>query len=179
MHPQSALPAGFSGRSSAWIECDRRRSRSQLGRQTDNERDMHVSTHKRSNVARAAGFTLIELVVVMLIVAIIAAVAIPNYSDYVRRGHRSSVQAYISDLASRQAQFFLDRRLYADNVGALNLLTPPEIATRYVIAIVANVGPPATFTVTATPTGPQTGDRCGALTIDQAGNKGAGATRCW
>jgi type IV pilus assembly protein PilE len=141
--------------------------------------DMQVSTYKRTMDTRAAGFTLIELIVVMIVVAILAAIAIPNYSQYVQRGHRSSAQAYISDLASRQAQFFLDRRVYADNVAALNVPAPAEIANRYVVAIAANGGPPATFIVTATPTGPQSDDRCGALTINQAGAKGAAATRCW
>ena len=48
----------------------------------------------------------------MVVIGILAAIAIPNYSEYVMRGHRSAAQAYISDLASRQSQFFLDRRRY-------------------------------------------------------------------
>jgi type IV pilus assembly protein PilE len=64
-------------------------------------------------------------------------------------------------------------------VAALNLTAPNDIANRYTIAIAVTAGPPATFTVTATPTGSQANDRCGALTINQAGAKGAAATRCW
>jgi type IV pilus assembly protein PilE len=140
---------------------------------------MHVSAHKRNDAPRAAGFTLVELVIVMLVVAILAAIAIPNYSEYVMRGHRAAAQSYISDVASRQAQFFLDRRAYAGTVAALNLPVPPEIANRYNVVIVANAGPPATFTVTATPMGTQLNDRCGALAVDQAGARTAAATRCW
>ncbi len=128
---------------------------------------------------RQLGFTLIELVVVMVVLGILAAIAIPNYSEYVMRGYRSSAQAYISDIASRQTQFFIDRRLYADNVAALNVTAPNDIANRYTIAIATTAGPPAAFTVTATPSGTQANDRCGALTIDQAGNKTAAGTRCW
>lgn len=128
---------------------------------------------------RDAGFTLIELVVVMVVIGILAAIAIPNYSEYVLRGHRSAAQAYISDLASRQSQFFLDRRRYADTVAALNVPAPAEIANRYTVTVVAVAGPPATFTLTATPNGPQANDRCGVMTIDQTGTKGAAATRCW
>jgi type IV pilus assembly protein PilE len=138
---------------------------------------MKVSAYKRTGHQR--GFTLIELVVTMVILGILAAIAIPNYSEYIQRSHRSSAQAFLSDLASRQAQFFLDRRNYAATVAALNMTTPNDVADRYAIAIAANVGPPATFLVTATPTGSQLGDRCGAMTVDQAGNKGAAATRCW
>ena len=141
--------------------------------------DMHVSTHKRIQGRREVGFTLIELVVVMVVLGILAAIAIPNYSEYVQRGHRASAQAYISDLASRQVQFFIDRRRYADTVAALNVPAPAEIANRYTVTIVAVAGPPATFTVTATPNGAQSDDRCGALTIDQAGTKGAATARCW
>lgn len=140
---------------------------------------MHVSAHKRNDAPRTAGFTLVELVIVMAVLAILSAIAIPNYSEYVMRGHRAAAQSYISDVASRQAQFFLDRRAYAATVAALNLAVPPDIANRYNVVIVANAGPPATFTVTATPMGTQLNDRCGALTIDQAGAKTAAATRCW
>ena len=125
------------------------------------------------------GFTLIEAVVVMAIAAILAAVAIPNYSEYVMRSHRSAVQSFISDVASRQSQFFLDRRNYAATVAALNMTAPAEVAARYTVAIAVVAGPPAGFQVTATPTGAQATDRCGVLTIDQAGNRTAVSNRCW
>ena len=105
---------------------------------------MHVSTYKR-NGTRQGGFTLIELIVVIVVIGILAAIAIPNYGEYVMRGHRSSAQAYISDLASRQAQFFLDRRRYADTVAALNVPVPTDIANRYTVTVAAVAGPPATF----------------------------------
>ena len=125
------------------------------------------------------GFTLIELVVVMAIAAILATIAIPNYSEYVMRSHRSAVQSFISDVASRQSQFFLDRRNYAATVAALNMAAPAEVAARYAVAIAVVAGPPAAFQVSATPIGAQATDRCGLLTIDQAGNRTAITNRCW
>jgi type IV pilus assembly protein PilE len=125
------------------------------------------------------GFTLIELVVVMAIAAILATIAVPNYNEYVMRSHRSAVQSFISDVASRQSQFFLDRRNYATTVAALNLTEPADITARYTVAIAVIAGPPAGFQISATPIGAQATDRCGVLTIDQAGNRTAVTNRCW
>ena len=143
---------------------------------------MSVSVYKLETLAHASGvrgFTLIELVVVMVIAGILAAIAIPNYSEYVVRSNRSAAQSFIADVASRQAQFFLDRRTYATTVAALNLTVPADIASRYAFAIDVQAGPPLTYLVTATPIASQASDRCGALTINQAGNKTAAASRCW
>jgi type IV pilus assembly protein PilE len=129
--------------------------------------------------AGAAGFTLIEVIVVMVIIAILAAIAIPNYSEYIVRSNRSNAQSFLADIASRQAQFFIDRRTYAATPADLNLALPADLAARYTVAIAVVPGPPLTYTATATPIGAQAGDRCGALTINQAGNKTAAQTRCW
>jgi type IV pilus assembly protein PilE len=127
----------------------------------------------------AAGFTLIELIVVMVIAAILAAIAIPNYSEYIVRSNRSNAQSFLTDVASRQAQFFLDRRTYAATTADLNLALPADLAARYTVTLAVVQGPPLTYTATATPIGAQASDRCGVLTINQAGNKTAAQTRCW
>ena len=127
----------------------------------------------------AMGFTLIELVVVMAVAAILAAIAIPNYGEYVMRSHRSNAQSFISDVASRQSQFFLDRRSYAATIAALNMVPPVDVAARYNIAVAVVAGPPAGFQVSATPIGAQATDRCGVMAVDQAGNRTAIADRCW
>ena len=73
----------------------------------------------RPNV-RGAGFTLIEVMIVVAIVGVLAAIALPNYSDYVKRSKIIEATSVLSDLRVRYEQFFLDNRTYA---GGCNLFT--------------------------------------------------------
>jgi type IV pilus assembly protein PilE len=122
------------------------------------------------NSLRDKGFTLIELVVAIAIIAILAAIAYPMYTKYLIRGRRASAQAYLMSVAQQEQRYLLDTRSYAD-ATTLNLTPPSDVSTYYQISIVPTSGPPPTFTATATPiaTGPQASD--GALSINDAGVK--------
>lgn len=61
------------------------------------------------------GFTLIELMIVVAIVALLAAVGFPSYRTHVAKGQRSAGQQFLADIAQRQEQYLLDRRAYAQN----------------------------------------------------------------
>jgi len=103
---------------------------------------------------RATGFTLIELMITMAVIAILAAVAYPSYQDYIRRGIRSAGQQYLMDLAQREEQLFVDQRQYTNVIGPLgiNLPMPPEIQNRYQAAVVTLVpGPPPGFSIALAP----------------------------
>jgi type IV pilus assembly protein PilE len=63
-------------------------------------------------MARHAGFTLIELMVVVAIVAILAAIALPNYGDFMRRSKITEATSTLSDLRLRAEKFFADNRTY-------------------------------------------------------------------
>ena len=74
---------------------------------------MNARNSNRNGIRRQRGFTLMELIVVMVVLGILVAIAIPNYSEYIRRGHRTAAQEYLVSLAARQVQFYLDRRAFA------------------------------------------------------------------
>lgn len=127
------------------------------------------------------GFTLIELMIAVAVVAILAAVALPAYQDYVRRGHRASAQAYLMDLAQKQQQYFLDSRAYTGSAATLGYAsTPSDVAPYYTVTITVDGGPPPGFSIQAAPIGSQTADKCGTLTLTGTGAKSSSAgSNCW
>lgn len=131
--------------------------------------------HKRC----LSGFTLIELLIVITIVAILAAVAVPTYHEYIKRSYRGEAQAYLMTIAARQQQFLLDTRSFS--VASLDTIVsqPRNVATAYTVTMATAGGPPPTFTLTATPTTAQASEKCGALTLDQTGTKTAAVAGCW
>jgi type IV pilus assembly protein PilE len=101
------------------------------------------------------GFTLIELMVVVTIVAVIAAVGYPSYREHIARGQRSQGQQFLADVAQRQEQFLLDRRQYATaltGAGSLGMSMPDGIKYDAPAFTVDNVNPPIRFTICMSPT---------------------------
>ena len=118
------------------------------------------------------GFTLIELMIAIAVVAILAVIAIPAYTSQMVKGRRSSAEAFLMDVAQREQQYLLDARAYAPNVTTLNTTIPVDVNNYYQINITPNaVGTPPSFTASATPLPgtAQAGDA--TLTIDNTGAK--------
>jgi type IV pilus assembly protein PilE len=137
---------------------------------------------------RAAGFSLMELMAALAIIAVLTAIAIPNYTAYLARGKRSEARAGLSEAATWMERWRTERGRYDDPANPNN--PPPGFpwaqiprtgTANYTVAVVAA---PAAYTITATATGSMTGDPCTTLSIDQTGQRtftGANGSQeiCW
>lgn len=117
------------------------------------------------------GFTLIELMITLAIVAILAAVGYPSYTSHVKKSNRRAAQAQMLDIANRQQQFLLANRAYASKTqlttSGYNL--PSDLGARYDYDITVGTGTVPAFTITFTATGNQATD--GNLTFNSDGVK--------
>jgi type IV pilus assembly protein PilE len=138
----------------------------------------------------APGFTLIELMITVAAVAILAAIAYPSYTDYIRKGKRATAQAALMDLASKEQGYLLDRRAYTDSLTNLAFSLPSEIANDYTLSFPAAAtagqctgnhlyvagNTPPTFCVQATPSAALAARGEQPLTIDDTGTKTPAST---
>jgi type IV pilus assembly protein PilE len=138
-------------------------------------------------MAGANGFTLLELMIVVVIIAILAAIAIPNYGRYAIRAHRVDGQELLLRVANAQERYYATHNRYGTNV-AVGFQNPALSDKQYYSMVaVVNADPAGNssqaFTATATPINGQEKDDCANLTISNTGTKAAtGSTNngsCW
>lgn len=139
-------------------------------------------------MARERGFTLIELMIVVVIIAILAAIAIPAFGRYAFRAHRVDGQELLLRIANAQERFYATNNHYG-SLADVGFAAPVNSEKGYYVATTNPASASTstqTYTATATPQGAQAKDACGALTIDNTGVKAPGSASplnsngsCW
>lgn len=126
-----------------------------------------------------SGFTLIELMITVAIVAILAAIALPSYNEYVLRAKRSEARSTLVDLLARQERFYSDNQRYAANLAELGVASTTSENGYYNIVVSVNAGVGIVFAI---PRAPFTDAGCGTFSITSAnvkGNSGTLTNGCW
>ena len=124
---------------------------------------------------RTAGFTLIELMIAMVVVAILTAIAIPSYQTYVRQSRRPDAKQGLLDLAAREERYYTVNNTYTGSATALGYATanfPINLGTSmqdYALSVTASSA--TAYTLQALPLNDQLNDSCGGYQLDNLGNQ--------
>jgi len=144
-----------------------------------------LKSGRATRPASVCGFTLIELMIAVAIVAILAAIAYPSYTDYVIRGRVVDATNALASTRARMEQYFQDNRKYSAGGG----FTPPCSISQVVGAftVVCLTAPTDTrYTITATGSGTTAGfaytvdqDATQSTTLTAPSRWGTGTYPCW
>lgn len=138
------------------------------------------------------GFSLIELMIVVVVIAILSMVAYPSYRNHIVRANRVAAESFMQEVASKEERYLLDNRQYAfatdlSVANALSITTPPDVSGNYDVSVADDDDTSSVpgYVITAAPKGAQDRDdtTCDVLTLSHRGEKtpvASGSTsRCW
>jgi type IV pilus assembly protein PilE len=135
-----------------------------------------------------AGVTLMELMVVVVVLGLLAAIGVPAYRQYMQRTHRTEAKSALMRIAAEQERFYLQNNTYTNNLAALGF--PAGVSEKGVYTLAIPLANATAFQVTATPTAgggvngvDQSDDgECATFTINAQGVRTAAPDpngRCW
>lgn len=137
----------------------------------------------QNSISKSAGFTLIEIMITVGILAIIAAVAFPAYQSQALKSKRADGIAMLVDVAAKQERYLVDHAVYTSDMTKLGYSASPVASEKgyyKVSAVLSNSD--LKYTLTATAQAGQSADECGNLLLTSQGQRSwssSTATKCW
>jgi type IV pilus assembly protein PilE len=135
----------------------------------------HTNRRRGIDVSRNRGFTLIELMIVVVIVAVLAAIAYPSYQEQIKKTRRSQAKADLMETTQGfERQFTMSRDYTTYTSDKWTFTTSPRDAaagSQYYDLSLDGDATATSYKLKAVPANSQAGDRCGTLTIDSTGKK--------
>ena len=151
---------------------------------TESPRNMNIRSRRSM-----AGFTLIEVLIVSVLVAVLAAIALPSYMQQVREGRRTEARGMLLDVMNREHRFFADNFAYTTNITeSVTAVTPglgfdpAQSENGHYALTVTLIAATGQVILTATAQGGQAADSdCATLTVSTTGARGStgGGSKCW
>ena len=147
-----------------------------------------------SRVCRNAGFTLLELMIVVSIIAILSAIAYPSYVSYITKSHRVAAEGCLSEYANYMERYYTTNLSYktaaagdgsANSLPVLDCAGTQQTGNNYSYDLPASALSVSSYSVTATPLNAQLSrdTNCGTLSLNQTGTRNVtgpgGVSMCW
>lgn len=135
---------------------------------------------------RESGFTLIEVMITVVIIAILAGIGYPIYLHYVKDSRRTAAVSALQRAAAAEEKYYALHNVYASSLTSLNydsntVAIPSASQDWYTMS--ASLDANGDYVLTAAPAGVQAGDDCGTYTLKATGAKSVSGSetlaKCW